>query len=110
MNNNPVHNRRRLARRIWKRLVTGYFYAVVIEDIAIAKEGKQFTFETRNGDKQELHNAYEFLIEQIRTADDIRCFSKKRLNRITEWNALCFTKAYTYKRLGRCSDESCYLI
>ena len=53
-------------------------------------------------------NPYEVLINEIRKADDIKCFGNKFVTQ--EWNALCFTKAYTYKRLGRCSDESCYLI
>ena len=118
-NNNPIHNRRRLARRIWKRLFAGYFSFVIISygsgkdyrKVSISKRNKGYFCSMWNA--EEListiltSNPYEVLINEIKKADDIKCFGNKFVTK--EWNALCFMKSYSYEKLAFCPNGGCYI-
>lgn len=120
MNNNPIHNRKRLARRIWKKLVAGYFSFVSISygegkdyrRINISKKTKGYFCSMWDVEKvistTLTSNPYEILINEIRKADDIKCFGNKFVTQ--EWDALCFTKAYSYRKLAFCPNGGCHVI
>ena len=118
MNNNPVHNRKRLARRIWKRLAAGYFTYVVItfgegksfKKIEIAKRKNGYFINIRSSNKTPVveSNVYKLLVDAVRQADDIKCFGNKFVTK--EWNALCFMKAYSYQKLVFTDCGGCYIV
>ena len=115
---NPIHNRKRLARRIWKRLFAGYFAHVYIN----YGEGKDFRriVISKNNDGFDINikgkvtaadirsNTYELLLDAVRQADDIKCFGNKFVTK--EWNGLCYMKSYSYQKLAFSDCGGCHII